>query len=66
MTKETVTVEIDKRSGNIKFDVDGMIGEGCNVIEQIEQTVGTQISHQDKDERFQYHLQEPVPVGTTE
>jgi hypothetical protein len=63
MATERVSVRIDKKTENASFDVNGIIGEGCTVIEQIEEMIGQRTKHEDKDERFQYRLQNPQPVG---
>ena len=63
MAQETVKIKIDKKTGVLSIDCGGFIGEGCGAIEQVETMLGNQIKHEDKDERYQYQLQNPQPLG---
>lgn len=58
---EEVKIKIDKKSGKMSFDCNGFTGEGCSVIEDIENQLGTVAKHEDKDERYQYEI--PVPAS---
>jgi hypothetical protein len=63
MVQEKVTAIIDKKTGNVKIECSNFVGEGCAAIEQVELMLGTQIKHEDKDERYQYRLENPQPLG---
>jgi hypothetical protein len=63
MATEVVKVRIEKKSGLMKIECDGFVGEGCSAIEEIEMQLGTRTKHEDKDERFQYQLHTPATVG---
>lgn len=65
MGREVVKVEIDKKTGTCKFDCNGFVGEGCDVINEIEAQVGMIVKTEDKEERYQYKLENPVPAGLT-
>lgn len=58
---EEVRVRIYKKTGQMSFDCDGFVGEGCSVIEEIESQIGQTVKHSDKDERYQYEI--PVPAS---
>ena len=58
---EEVKIKIDKKTGKMSFDCNGFTGEGCSVIEDIENSLGTVQKHEDKGERFQYEI--PVPAS---
>lgn len=60
---EEVKVKISKKDGKMFFETGGFVGEGCSVIEEIEQTLGTVQKHEDKDERYQYELRVPATQG---
>ena len=60
---EQVTVRISKKDGKMAFDCNGFQGEGCNIIEDLEQQLGTVEKHADKDERYQYELHVPATQG---
>jgi len=66
MRQEIVMIEIDKKTEIIKFDWNGFIGEGCNAMEQFEQSLGQVTDSTDKEERFNYALEVPLPVSSTE
>ena len=63
MPQELVKAIIDKRTGILKIECSNFVGEGCSAIEQVEGMLGNQIKHEDKDERYQYQLQNPQPLG---
>jgi len=58
---EEVKIRIDKKTGKMSFDCNGFTGEGCSVIEDIENQLGSVQKHEDKDERYQYEI--PVPAS---
>jgi len=58
---EDVKIRISKKTGKMSFDCNGFVGEGCNVIEEIESQLGTVQKHEDKDERYLYEI--PVPAS---
>jgi len=60
---EDVKIRIDKKTGKMSFDCAGFIGEGCSVIEEIEQQLGSVTKHEDKDERYQYEIPVPAQQG---
>lgn len=57
---EDVKIRIEKKTGKMSFDCNGFVGEGCSIIEDIENQIGNTIKHEDKDERYQYEI--PVPA----
>lgn len=59
--QQTVKVKIKKDiSGMMSFDCEGFTGEGCDIIKDIEQTLGTVTHQEDKAERYQYELPDPA------
>lgn len=59
--EEIVTVIIDKNKETVKIEADGFVGEGCNVLNDLEMSLGTATSRVTKDEAFQYQLPDIVP-----
>jgi len=60
MREEVVSVEIDVKSGNVKVETDGFIGDGCDCINDLELSLGTVTNREEKDERYQYEIPDPV------
>ena len=59
--QETVTVKIKKDgSGAMSFDANGFVGEGCNILKDIESTLGIVTNTEEKDEMYQYEIPDPV------
>ena len=56
MTQETVKITIDKKSGAMTFDLNGFIGNGCDIITQIENQIGQTTKTEDKAERWQWEI----------
>ena len=60
---EDVKIRISKKTGKMSFDCNGFTGEGCSVIEDIENQLGSVKQHEDKDERYQYEIPVPATQG---
>jgi len=56
---ESVIVKI-KKDGSIAFDCNGFIGEGCDIIRDIENAVGSVQKSELKDEAFLHET--PLPA----
>ena len=61
MPLETVKVRIEKKTGIVKMEMDGFVGEGCRVIEQIENAIGTVTERKDNDGAYQYLQPDFIP-----
>lgn len=60
MREENVKVEIDLNTGKVKMETEGFVGEGCDVVNDLEMNLGTVENRKEKDERYQYELPDPV------
>ena len=61
MRQETVTVKIAKDgSGNMKIECEGFVGEGCDVIKDVETQLGFVTKTEDTAERYQYEIPDPA------
>jgi len=61
MPQETVTVKIKKDgSGVMSFETEGFIGEGCDIIKDIEMAIGTVTTTEATAEAFMYDNPDPV------
>lgn len=62
MSKESVTVTIDENKGTVSFDANGFTGDGCDIINKLEEAiaVGGSMKREDKDERYHYVIPEGV------
>jgi len=59
--EEKITVKIKKDgSGNMSFDCNGFIGEGCDVIKDIENALGMVTYSENKEEAHLYENPDPV------
>jgi hypothetical protein len=63
MREEKVIVQIDKKTGTVKIEADGFIGEGCSVLNDLEVSLGTRLNYQEKEERYQYLNPDILPVN---
>lgn len=61
MRQEKVSVIIDKKTGTVKIEADGFEGTGCDALNDLEMALGSQISRQDKDERYIYRNPDLLP-----
>jgi len=62
--QETVTIKIAKgTSGTMSVECDGFIGEGCNVLKDLESQLGMVKSTSVKDEAYQYEIPDPVFIN---
>ena len=60
MAQEIVKIKIKKDgSGIIKFETQGFVGEGCDVIKDIEATLGMIEHTEDTAERYLYENPDP-------
>jgi len=61
MAQETVKVKIKKDgSGIMSFETQGFIGEGCDIIKDIEMALGTVEHTEDTEERYLYENPNPA------
>ena len=61
MAHETVKITIAKDGfGNMKFETQGFVGEGCDIIKQVENALG-QVTHTEATEEAYLHSN-PDPV----
>lgn len=61
MPQEQVKVTIKKDgSGMMSFDLNGFVGEGCDVIKDIEMALGTVEHTEDTQERYLYENPDPA------
>lgn len=61
MPYQKVHVTINKKTGKMTIEGDGFIGNQCDVLEQVEQQLGTVTHTEDKPERHQYVQPDYVP-----
>lgn len=61
MPYQKVHVKIDKKSGKMLIEGDGFIGNQCDVLDQVEQSLGTVTTKTDKSEKFQYVQPDYLP-----
>ena len=53
--QETVKIKIKKDgSGQMSFDLDGFVGDGCNILKDVEAALGMVSQTEDKAEMHQY------------
>lgn len=60
MREEIVNVEIDIKTGNVQVEAEGFVGDGCDCLNQLELSLGTVTNREEKDERYQYEIPDPV------
>jgi hypothetical protein len=61
MPQEKVTIKIKKDgSGTMSFETEGFVGEGCNIIKDIEMALGTVTHTEETAEAFMYDNPDPV------
>jgi len=61
MAEEVVKIKIKKDgSGVMSFETSGFIGEGCDIIKDIEMALGTVEHTEDTAERYLYENPDPV------
>jgi len=62
MGKETVTVTINEKTGTASFECNGFTGEGCDIINKLEESIAANgsMKRTDKDERYTYIIPESV------
>jgi hypothetical protein len=64
MPQERIDLEIDIKTGTMKFDLNGFQGEGCDAIEEVENMLASSvIERQDKDEKYQYQNINPATLS---
>lgn len=61
MLHEKVHVRIDKKTGIIKIEGEGFQGEGCNVLDQVENELGNRVSYVEKEEKYTYIQPDYIP-----
>lgn len=61
MPFEKVIVTIDGETGNISMEADGFKGEGCNVLGDVERSLGSVTKREAKSEKYQYVLPDILP-----
>ena len=60
MAEEIVKVKIKKDgSGVMSFETMGFVGEGCDIIKDIEMAIGTVEHTEDTAERYLYEIPDP-------
>jgi len=60
-TEQTVKIKIKKDgSGKMSFECEGFIGEGCNIIKDIETALGTVTKTEANEEAHLYET--PLPI----
>ena len=61
MAQETVTVKIKKDgSGVMSFETQGFVGEGCDIIKDIEMALGTVQHTEATEEAYLHTIPDPV------
>ena len=63
MREEKVTVVINRKSGTVGFECNGFVGEGCNIIADIENAVGQVQMRANTEEAYQYVIPDPVMIN---
>ncbi len=59
--EEKVVIKIKKDgSGQMSFDLDGFVGEGCNIIKDIENSLGMVTHTEDTEEMHLHEIPDPV------
>lgn len=58
---QKVPVKINKKTGKMRIEGEGFIGNECDVLENIESLLGTVETREDKDERYQYRQPDYLP-----
>lgn len=61
MPYQKVNVKIDKKSGKMTIEGDGFVGTQCDVLSEVEASLGTVTKTEDKPERYQYLQPEYLP-----
>lgn len=61
MPFEKVHVEIDGETGEVKIEGDGFKGEGCNILNEVESSLGIIKKKEAKSEKFQYVQPDYLP-----
>lgn len=61
MPYQKVTVVIDGATGSLSIEGDGFKGSECNVLDQVEQSLGIITKTEAKSEKFQYVLPDLLP-----
>ena len=51
---EIVVTRIDKKTGVVHIETKGFVGEGCHIIDQVEQELGIVLNTKETDESYQY------------
>ena len=60
---ETVNVKIDKKTGKVKIETEGFVGEGCHCIDELEQSLGSRLHTEPTAEAYQYENPDILPNG---
>jgi hypothetical protein len=61
MAYQKVNIKIDKKSGKMTIEGDGFVGTQCDVLSEVETSLGTVTKTEDKPERYLYQQPEYLP-----
>jgi hypothetical protein len=61
MAYQIVDIKINKKTGKMSVEGDGFIGTQCDVLSEVEASLGTITKTEDKAERYQYRQPEYLP-----
>jgi hypothetical protein len=64
MGYQTVKIEINKKTGAVKMEGDGFVGNTCDVLADIENQIGIVAKTEDKPERYLYQQPDYLPQGS--
>lgn len=59
---QEVTVTIDKKSGKMKVECAGFIGESCDEIKNVENMLGMVTKSEDTADRYLYEIPDPALI----
>jgi hypothetical protein len=65
MPYQTVDVKINKKTGEVKIEAEGFIGNQCDILSSIETNLGNISSHENKSERYIFQQPDYVPNSVT-
>jgi len=61
--QEIVKVRIGKKTGKVEIEGEGFVGEGCNCLEQLEESLGMVQQRVDKDEKYIDIVPDPALIN---
>lgn len=61
MPYQKVIVEIDGETGKMSIEGEGFKGDECNVLDQVERSMGVITKTEAKSEKYQYVLPDLLP-----